>query len=1246
MKRSVTLFLTAIAMTLASCGEAIHPSRVKATFVNYDDTTLFVTSVEYGGTAAYQGDTPTRPTTADSFHYVFDGWDLPLDGLKEDTTFIAQYKEETNQYVVEFKNWDDELLETTYVLHGGDVTYTGEEPTRPRTQQFTYSFSGWDKPLTNITSSQTLHAQFEEEVNQYTVTFKNEDGSVLAVSTVDYGGTAEYRGKTPTKESTEQYHYAFAGWDIPLTNITEDCEATAQFESSLNEFTVTFLNYDGDELGVDVVKYGGTAVYSGNEPLKPKTPQYSYLFSGWNKSLTNITADTEVTATFEEIVNRYTVTFINDDGTRLGSDEVEYGGTAVYPNETPTIPATAKYSYEFIGWDKPLTNITEDCERYAQYRSSVNTYKVVFKNYDDSILSEETVQYGDDAYYHGPTPEKGGNQQCSYHFIGWDVSLNGVTHDIVAIAQYVQVVNQYTVTFKNYDGSTLGACTVDYGSPASYDGAEPTREADSDNTYQFNGWDISLEHITSDCVATAQYLAIPIIKDVEVTFKITVHNLGTHTVGVVGSLNNWALPGTPLTAEGNDVYSFSYTAKVGTTIEYKYVLDGSDWDSLNTSNRTFTYTTDITEKDDGEIALPAGDLTPISELISADTDTEFTTHAYVVGISSGTFEYTPSSGSKIDEYKYVYIADGEYFLQGFNVPASDLEGIAVGDVVEVEGEVSQYDKVGEGHWVTPDFSSRGFKKVEDDSITAPVFKAWDAEHPLGTIAEADINKGYVLTDAIVTSISTSSKGHTTINLMIGEETATLYLRADSKDNAVEGFSNVKAGWRISGKTWVGVNYNQDGFQFTGLNDATFTEGTLPDQDITALADVMSLEKDATFQSRAKVVGIPDKTEELKDGTKVWKYVLVADGATFYQLYQVPEGYMDGISVGDYIEFKGAVADYKSTWNTKEASVSEKVKKLESAGDIAEPVFKAWDSEHALGTIVEGDVNKGVAITDADITAVNGSNITLKIGSETIGVYLRANSYNLPIEKVVAGNKLSAKAFIGHNKGVAQFIHLEDISVKEVDYPVESVEVASNTAEIGIGGTYQIEASVLPALADQSLTYTVASGSDYIEVTDAGLVTGKAAGEGVVTVASVKDPAKTATVTVTVKDEATTSWSVTKTPDQYDVVTLQDWSVKLDDNVTFAAAASTIVADSFRINKGKTATVSVPTGYVITKIVLTCLVDGTTKFGPGCFGAGAPEGYTYEGKVGAWTGSLQTVSFTATDAQVRAASITVEYSIAE
>ena len=517
MKKLVVL-LGAVGMMLMSC-EASNstPERVKATFVNYDNSVLYVTSLAYDGTAVYQGDTPTRPTSSESHHYVFSGWDQPLENIKIDTTFIAQYTEEINTYTVDFKNYDDSLLQTTQVKHGEDVVYSADAPVREATKQFTYTFDGWDKPLTNITSSQVIHAQFTETVNQYTVTFQNEDGTVLGTSTVDYGGTAVYEGTTPTKESTESHHFEFVGWDISLENIQDDCVATAQFKSEINQYTVRFLNYDNSELAVVTVDYDGTAVYSGEDPVKPGDQQYSYTFNGWSLPLDHVTSDREVVAQFTETINQYTVTFYNDDGTRLGTSTVEYGGTAVYEGPDPEKEGTAKYSYAFTGWDKSLENITEDCDRYAVFASSVNSYTVTFKNYDGSVLSEETVQYGDDVFYRGDTPTRARTQQYTYTFTGWDGSLEGIVCDTTLTAQYEETVNQYTVTFKDWDGTILYTSTVDYDGTATYNLNDPVRENTQQYTYTFTGWDISLENIQDDCVATAQYLETT--NQYTVTFK-------------------------------------------------------------------------------------------------------------------------------------------------------------------------------------------------------------------------------------------------------------------------------------------------------------------------------------------------------------------------------------------------------------------------------------------------------------------------------------------------------------------------------------------------------------------------------------------------------------------------------------------------------------------------------------------------------------------------------------------------------
>ena len=76
---------------------------------------------------------------------------------------------------------------------------------------------------------------------------------------------------------------------------------------------------------------------------------------------------------------------------------------------------------------------------------------------------------------------------------------------------------------------------------------------------------------------------------------------------------------------------------------------------------------------------------------------------------------------------------------------------------------------------------------------------------------------------------------------------------------------------------------------------------------------------------------------------------------------------------------------------------------------------------------------------------------------------------------------------------------------------------------------------------------------------------------------------------------------------------------------------------YRIYKNQTLTVSSTAGN-IASVEFTCIADGDAKYGPGCFTADGGT-YTYEGKVGTWTGSTSEVVFTATN-QVRATQIAV------
>ena len=74
------------------------------------------------------------------------------------------------------------------------------------------------------------------------------------------------------------------------------------------------------------------------------------------------------------------------------------------------------------------------------------------------------------------------------------------------------------------------------------------------------------------------------------------------------------------------------------------------------------------------------------------------------------------------------------------------------------------------------------------------------------------------------------------------------------------------------------------------------------------------------------------------------------------------------------------------------------------------------------------------------------------------------------------------------------------------------------------------------------------------------------------------------------------------------------------------------------------TVTASSGKTITSIKFPCPANGTEKQGPGSWGDGAPEGYSFEanGPTGTWTGSAQSVSFTASSNQVRIKEMVVTY----
>ena len=165
--------------------------------------------------------------------------DQPADPTKEGYTFIGWYNGESewnfetpvtadltltakwqiNRYTITFDTAGGSEVPSITQDYGTAITPPAA-PTRTG-----YTFAGWDResPTTMPAEDMTITARWT--VNQYTITFKPENGGQDIVIKQDYG-TAITAPANPTKTG-----YTFAGWDktIPSTMPAGDMTITARW---------------------------------------------------------------------------------------------------------------------------------------------------------------------------------------------------------------------------------------------------------------------------------------------------------------------------------------------------------------------------------------------------------------------------------------------------------------------------------------------------------------------------------------------------------------------------------------------------------------------------------------------------------------------------------------------------------------------------------------------------------------------------------------------------------------------------------------------------------------------------------------------------------------------------------------------------------------------------------------------------------------------------------------------------------
>ena len=254
-------------------------------------------NVAYNVSPVYPGtpNPPTKPSTAE-FDYEFAGWDPEVVAATGPATYTATFTPVPRSYTVTF--WTNEVdvgtayhsTNAPYGTHAAAYAPTND-PTRAATSTTNFTFAGWTNAvaggaavatadLPDVTTNAAWAAVWTE-TPIWTVTFKNGADTIYETNYLD-GATAEYVGETPTKDSTAQYAYTFAGWDPALGAVTADTVYAATFSSNAVEYAITFWT---NEVDVGTAYFATKAVYgaTGYGPADPAKD--GFTFAGWTNTV-------------------------------------------------------------------------------------------------------------------------------------------------------------------------------------------------------------------------------------------------------------------------------------------------------------------------------------------------------------------------------------------------------------------------------------------------------------------------------------------------------------------------------------------------------------------------------------------------------------------------------------------------------------------------------------------------------------------------------------------------------------------------------------------------------------------------------------------------------------------------------------------------------------------------------------------------------------------------------------------------
>ena len=423
VKRSSKSYAYAIMIYTANCDLTITGGEVKAS------GSTIVRGIYTQGTAELSNVTVSATASGDNCYAVFSDqngiytinsgtYTATGSGSSVCALAITQANARATVNGGRFKGSSKELNVSngTVSLKGGYYAHN--------TGLASYKATGYQVTATTAEEKASIGDAYNYKVEKsiHTITWQLE-GVTVRTDQVAYGETPEY-GSLPTKPSTEQYEYSFAGWTPAVVPVTGDATYSGSFYETPREYTITFVNDDETVLQESEVAYGETPEFIGT-PVSSHTDGY-YTFIGWSPEITAVTG----TATYTAQYSQQTDLIINDGetvhveaNTVVGNTIVRVGGKLdvasgiTLTTENLILEATPSESGEIIG----LGTITATNAYFDYKANAVNHlwYAVAVPWQVDAntgiSVNGRTLNLGSDfdiIYYDGARRAEQGKQKC------------------------------------------------------------------------------------------------------------------------------------------------------------------------------------------------------------------------------------------------------------------------------------------------------------------------------------------------------------------------------------------------------------------------------------------------------------------------------------------------------------------------------------------------------------------------------------------------------------------------------------------------------------------------------------------------------------------------------------------------------------------------------------------------------------------------------------------------------------------